>query len=248
MNMKSLSGKALILSAALVSAFLFSGCYTRLMMYQGEVTAEADSGSRGCSDCRGEVSPTGSREVCVWERDIFGYPDLRCYYTGYSSSWLYFHNTPWWYRSSYGWYDTRGCPPYYYYDRGTGRCRYYGGSYPGPNNGTGGSGGGGAAVGNRPRPQSRSVTSGSAVVEPAAASEGSPMFSGGANKLLSPVGAPVAPPAPATPPTPQPGSGSESMSKPHGGGGGGSPPPPEQKPPEQKPDKSERPRPSMRGM
>jgi len=243
------------MSVAAACLLSFGGCYTRLASYQGEVT-EAGSGGGGCGDCRDEVPFTGGSRVCVWERDFFGYPELRCYFTSYASSWLYFHNTPWWYRSSFGWRDTRGCPPHYYYDRISGTCRYYGGSYPEPNPGTGGGGGSGAAVGSaRPRPQMRGVTSGTADNErPSQNAEGgglAPMFSGGADKHLSPAGAPVKPPPPSLPAA---GSGA-GMSKPHGGGDSqqSNPPaeqkPPEQKPPEQKPvDKNERPRPSMRGM
>jgi hypothetical protein len=248
--------KVLILLFAAGCPLFLGGCYTRLMTYQGEVT-EAGSKGGGCADCREEVPYTGGRQVCVWERDLFGYPELRCYYTSYASSWLYFHNTPWWYRSNYGWRDTRGCPPYYYYDRFSGTCRYYGGSsYPGPNPGTGGGGGGAVAGSGRPRPQMRGITSGAAATTepPPPVTEGSglpPMFSGGANKTLSPAGAPSTPSS--TPPSPPPSgsSGSDAgMSKPYGGGESQhSNPPAEQKPADKKPvDKNERPRPSMRGM
>ena len=243
-----------MLPAAAACLLSFGGCYTRLMTYQGEVT-EAGSKGSDCGDCREEVLPyISNRQVCVWERDFFGYPELRCYYTGYASSWLYFHNTPWWYRSSYGWHDTRGCPPYYYYDRFSGTCRYYGGSYSKPNTGTGhggGGGGGGALVGSaRPKPQMRGVTSGEGPsVEPPPSTDGSglpPMFSGGANKTLSPVGTPSSPSS-----TPSHQSGSNAgMSKPQESGESQqSNPPAEQKPADKKPvDKNERPRPSMRGM
>jgi len=246
------SKKTLILLTAAVSLLSFGGCYTRLASYQGEVT-EAGSRGGGCVDCRDEVPFVGSRQVCVWERDFFGYPELRCYNTSYASSWLYFHNTPWWYRSSFGWRDTRGCPPFYYYDRFSGTCRYYGGSsYPRPNPGTGG--GGGAIVdSDRPRPQMRGVTSGTASPTeppPPSATEESglaPMFSGGAGKILSPVGTPSTPSA--SPPPSQSTGSDAGMSKPHGGESQQTNPPAEQKPAEQKPaDRNERPRPSMRGM
>lgn len=243
------SKRTLILPAAAVCLLSLGGCYTRLMTYQGEVT-EAGSKGSDCGDCREEVLPyISNRQVCVWERDFFGYPELRCYYTGYNSSWLYFHNTPWWYRSSYGWRDTRGCPPYYYYDRFSGTCRYYGGgSYSKPNTGTGhggGGGGGGTLVGSaRPKPQMRGVTSGEdSFVEPPPSTDGSglpPMFSGGANKTLSPVGTPSSPSS--TPPS----SGSNAgMSKPQESGESQQSNPPADKKPV---DKNERPRPSMRGM
>jgi len=215
---------------------------------------EAGSKGSGCDDCRDEVPYTGDRQVCVWERDFFGYPELRCYYTSYTSSWLYFHNTPWWYRSSYGWRDTRGCPPHYYYDRVSGVCRYYGGSsYPGPNPGTGGGSGGGAVVGSsKPKPMGRGgVTSGGTHEEqqPSYAPEGSglaPMFSGNANKSLSPVGTPVTPPSSSSSST----SSNVGMSKPQSGGENQqSNPPAEQKPAEntQGSDRRDRPHPSGRG-
>jgi len=249
------SKKSLIfLTLVAVCLLSLGGCYTRLASYQGEVT-ESGSGGGVCGDCRDEVPFTGNRQVCVWERDFFGYPELRCYYTSYASSWLYFHNTPWWYRSSFGWRDTRGCPPHYYYDRIADICRYYGGEYSRPNTGTGGGGGGGggAVVGSdRPRPQMRGVRTGTVSPEPPAEGGGlAPMFSGGANKQLSPVGTPITPSA-SVPSSSKPAAGSDAgMSKPHGGDGQPSNPPAEQKPEEKKqPEKkpNERPRPSMRGM
>ena len=195
------SKKLLILPAAAVCLLSFGGCYTRLASYQCEVT-EAGSRGGGCGDCRDEVPYTGGRQVCVWERDFFGYPELRCYYTSYASSWLYFHNTPWWYRSSFGWRDTRGCPPHYYYDRIADICRYYGGaSYPGPNTGTGGGGGSIAAKPDQapPRRNNRVIlpSEGSVSAPSGAASNGAvstPMFSNGL-KTLSPAPSPIKPPA-----------------------------------------------------
>ena len=187
--------KILILLPVLCCAFLFGGCYTKLASYQNETMAASGG---GCSDCGDEAPVNNRREVCVWERDIFGFPEMRCYTTNYSSSWMYFHSTPWWYRSNYRWYDSRGCPPHYYYDRVSGICRYYGAStYP---SGGGGGGGGGSVSGKAPsRPVSRVIKSGEEpVVEPAPVTSGSttlpsgpPMFSGGgAGKQLSPVNTP----------------------------------------------------------
>ncbi|MDR2591991.1 MAG: hypothetical protein LBC59_04200 [Chitinispirillales bacterium] len=204
------SKKTLILPVVVVSLLVFGGCYTRIMSYQGEVTEAGSKGGAGCGECLEEVPYTGSRQVCVWERDFFGYPELRCYNTGYASSWLYFHNTPWWYRNSYGWRDTRGCPPYYYYDRIMGTCRYYGGSYSRPNTGMGGGHGGGSGDGaakheQAPARRNNRVVSPSEGVgsEPAAGSASTgavstpsaPMFSGGL-KTLSPAPSPVKPPQP----------------------------------------------------
>jgi len=180
----------------LCCAFLlgFGGCYTKLASYQNETMGNGGD----CSDCGDEAPVNDRREVCVWERDIFGFPEMRCYTTNYSSSWMYFHSTPWWYRDSYRWYDTRGCPPNYYYDRGSGICRYYGSSNYHP---PGGGGGGGSAPGKAPpRPTSRVIPSGEEKPEhPAPVTSGSvtlpsgpPMFSGGgAGKHISPVNTPA---------------------------------------------------------
>jgi len=225
----------------------FGGCYTKLASYQNETMAA--NGGDGCLDCSDEAPVNNNRrEVCVWERDIFGFPEMRCYNTNYYSSWMYFHSTPWWYRSNYRYYDTRGCPPHYYYDRVSGICRYYGASTY-PSGGGGGGGGGGSASGKAPsRPVSRVIQSGEEpVVEPAPVTSGSvslpsgpPMFSGGgAGKQLSPVNTP-APSAnnptlskePEKQPPPQPSS-----------------PPPEQTPsnePNRPPSKPSKP--SSRGM
>ncbi|MDR2693296.1 MAG: hypothetical protein LBB74_03665 [Chitinispirillales bacterium] len=257
------SKKSLILLTAAVCLFSFGGCYTRLASYQGEVT-EAGSKGGGCGDCREEVPYTGNRQVCVWERDFFGYPELKCYYTSYTSSWLYFHNTPWWYRSSYGWRDTRGCPPYYYYDRFSGTCRYYGGSsYPGPNTGTGGGGGGGSGAAKHeqapPRRNGRVVLpSEGAVSAPvtgsastgAVSTPSNPMFSGGL-KTLSPAPSPIRPPAPSA--TEE--NSSQGMSKPQDGASNHAPSQPQlpqqQTPPPQKRDDTPQgppPRRNPRGM
>jgi hypothetical protein len=212
------SKKSLILPVAAVCLLSFGGCYTRLMSYQGEVT-EAGSKGGGCTDCRDEVLPyAGGRQVCVWERDFFGYPELRCYYTSYTSSWLYFHNTPWWYRSSYGWRDTRGCPPYYYYDRISGTCRYYGGSYSRPNTGTGGGGGGTAKYEQAPPRRNGRVVlpsegggSAHSATGSVSAPSSAPMFSGGL-KTLSPAPSPVKPQPSVTEENP-----GQGMSKPQDG-------------------------------
>ena len=239
--------KLFIFLPVLFCALLSGGCYTQLMSYQGEVLAGRDSAGADCGECR-EVAPASDRrEICVWERDMFGYPDLRCYNTNYSSSWVYFHNTPWWYRDSYGWYDTRGCPPYYYFDRISGICRYYSSSnYPHGNSGSGGGGGGGASLRQPPRPQSRSIPSEPAVTEEPASPGLPPMFSGGSSAPLSPVGSPVTSSS-----SPGPSSSSQTLSKPQDA-------PPPQKETQQQPATEQRPkrddtsrpppRPSSRGM
>ena len=237
----------LTLSAALLCAFLFGGCYTQMMAYQGEATQGRDNRGDECHDCRDQVPVSSSRrEICVWERDIFGYPELRCYNTNYHSSWMYFHSTPWWYRSNFGWRDTRGCPPHYYYDRYAGICRLYGHTYPPANTGTGSSGGGSAGISRdeRPGPVGRGISPGAAANEPrpttSSASESAPMF-GNTMRTLSPTGAPVQQQPPS--------SGSSdagTLAKPQE-----SPPPPPPPAQEQRPsntDERPRPRPTSRGM
>jgi hypothetical protein len=175
--------KLLIPLTAFFCAFILSGCYTKIASYQNETIPS--SGSGGCVDCRDEAPASDRRQICVWERDIFGFPEMRCYYTNYASSWMYFHSTPWWYRSNYGWYDTRGCPAYYYYDRTSGICRYYGGSY----SSGGGSGGSSQPSGGSPPARRNSrVAPDDDIYAPSGS--GSPMFTGGA-RTLSPAGSRV---------------------------------------------------------
>jgi hypothetical protein len=186
------SKKLLIPLTAVFCAFLSAGCYTKIASFQNEtMPTSASAAGSGCADCRDEAPVSDRREICVWERDIFGWPEMRCYTTNYASSWMYFHNTPWWYRNNYGWYDTRGCPAYYYYDRVSGICRYYGGSYYPPS----GVGGGGNAAGapSVPRRSSRAGPEESVPVQQTTGG-GSHIFSGGARQL-SPAGSPVPPAA-----------------------------------------------------
>ena len=224
--------KMKIVLTAVFCVFAFNGCYTKLAYYQDETAPYAER----CVDCVEErPAPSSSREVCVWERDMFGFAQLRCYNSNYSSSWMYFHNTPWWYRDRYRWYETRGCPPYYYYDRVSGMCRYYGTSHPGrPGHPTGGGGGsvGSASPGSGSgiRAPRRDLPAGSQT--PQQNYEGSaPMFPASSTRQLSPVGAPV---------TQSSSSSNDALSK----GGQESnksetPPPQTAPPPEQKPQSQE---------
>ncbi len=63
-------------------------------------------------------------EICVWERDLLGYPRLNCYKTYYPRNWFIYNNTPWWYRNDAFWDDYGRCPRYHYYDPSCGCCRY----------------------------------------------------------------------------------------------------------------------------
>ena len=210
--------------AAVFCALAFSGCYTKLAYYQGETAPYAERSEESLE----ERALSQTREVCVWERDMFGFAHLRCYNSNYSSSWLYFHNTPWWYRNQYRWYETRGCPPYYYYDRGSGSCRYYGALRPGrPGHppGGGGSASSGTSRGGI-RGSQRDLPAGS---ETSNQSHGSsvPMFPTSSTKQLSPVGAPVNTPS---------SSSNDALSKGGHENKNETPPPPQvTSPPEQKP-------------
>ena len=194
--------KKFILPFALLCLFVFGGCYTRMMSYYGETptsgTPRAESGildDSGCeAECPAEVAPlVNRREICIWERNIFGYPELRCYNTNHSTGWVYFHNTPWWYRDRfhyYGHHHYHRCPPHYYFDRISGICRYYdrGPSRPG------GGGSGSAEVELPPRRSAR-IAPTPADAPPPAPMDAPPMFPSGV-KQLSPVATPATPPPP----------------------------------------------------
>jgi hypothetical protein len=217
--------KMLISLAAVFCALLPAGCYTKIASFQNEtMPTSASAAGSGCDDCRDEAPVSGRREICVWERDIFGWPEMRCYTTNYASSWMYFHNTPWWYRNNYGWYDTRGCPAYYYYDRVSGICRYYGGSYYPPSNSGGGGGGNAANAPSVPRRSSRAGPEESIPVQEPAAS-GGPMFTG-STRQLSPA------PSPAPSVTAPPHNSGEGLAKPQETASKEqAPPPPQQQQP-----------------
>ncbi|MDR3013727.1 MAG: hypothetical protein LBU70_11080 [Chitinispirillales bacterium] len=209
----------LILAMALLCVFLFADCYTQLMTYQGETLgAHPRRVARDCSDCE-DVAPSAAwREVCVWERDIFGYPEMRCYNTNHHSAWVYFHNTPWWYRNHFSWHNSRGCPPYYFYDRITGICRYYTTYYPPPRPPNDSPGSGSDMVPEAParrNSRGRVPTHPSEVDYDIHSASSSSMFSGGGSvRQLSPVSSPT----PSTPSTPSDPSQGQTLSRPQEGG------------------------------
>ena len=183
--------KMKIVLAAVIFAFAFNGCYTKLAYHQNETAPFAER----CEDCVEErFAPRAAREVCVWERDMFGFAQLRCYNSNYSSSWFYFHNTPWWYRGQYRWYESRGCPPYYYYDRVSRRCRYFDSSHHHHGSSRPGGGGGGGKdsswVGGSRRTQDRIVPGGSQPTQRSYESS-APMFPASSTRQLSPAGSPT---------------------------------------------------------
>jgi len=111
---------------------LFTGCYTQLMVVdQSPPPAETEEWviDSATGDTVKVIRQVDTIEVddgrtCVWERDLMGYPRLRCYDSYYPSSWYYSNYSPWWYRNDPYYYDYRRCPRYYYYDPSCGCCRY----------------------------------------------------------------------------------------------------------------------------
>ncbi|MFW5785532.1 MAG: hypothetical protein ACOCW1_05035 [Chitinispirillaceae bacterium] len=163
-----------------VLSITLSGCYTKFASYDNEVLPE-EEGSREKEQV--DTIVTREREICVWERDMFGYPELRCYQTNYSWSWYDFNNTPWWYRDNPNWYDHRRCPPYYYYDSYTGTCRYGGSDYSPPSD----EGGDREELPSRRRSQPFSEKAPSVDSENQALQKKSePMFDDADNKPISP--------------------------------------------------------------
>lgn len=120
-----------------VLALCVSGCYTQFAMVDRtepppeEVEWVVDSATGDTVRVIREVDTveTDDGQTCVWERDLMGYPYLRCYDSFYPRDWFYYNYSPWWYRNDPYWYDYRRCPRYYYYDPSCGCCRYTSGDY-----------------------------------------------------------------------------------------------------------------------
>jgi hypothetical protein len=110
--------KGLLLKSSITALWplllITPGCYTRFAEFEPvSVKAAADT-----------VAPQDS-EICIWERDLTGYPRLRCYPSYYPRQWYLYNYSPWWYHNSSHLYNSEKCPPYYYYDDNCGCCRYY---------------------------------------------------------------------------------------------------------------------------
>jgi len=101
---------------ALAAALVLSatGCYTRFAEFE-PVSAKAAA----------DTVKTADTETCIWERDLTGYPRLRCYPAHYPRQWYMYNYSPWWYHNSQHLYSAEKCPPYYYFDNNCGCCRYY---------------------------------------------------------------------------------------------------------------------------
>ncbi len=165
-QIKKISSQVLLpLWVVLFVALFGSGCYTQLATYEpstgGTATYSGDEEIRKKAQQRDTIR-IRDREYCVWTRDFFGDPVLRCYDSRYSWQWHDYYYEPWWYRQSPWWnrYEHRRCPRYYYYDPACGCCRYYK-DRPYSGGGSGGSGsGGGSGVPSEPPPlKSRSGSS-----------------------------------------------------------------------------------------
>jgi hypothetical protein len=99
-----------------VLSLAFAGCYTRLAEFP-------PAGAPAAADT---VRPSdSSKETCVWERDLAGFPRLHCYPLYYPRQWYRYNYSPWWYHSDRYLYSKEKCPPYYYLDPTCGCCRYY---------------------------------------------------------------------------------------------------------------------------
>ena len=113
------------LGVILISA----GCYTQFALVDKAVPETIKTVVDSVGDTVKVIKQTDTvfqkeHEVCVWERDLLGYPHLRCYKSFYPRDWFVYQNTPWWYRNDPFWGDIDRCPRYYYYDSDCGCCRY----------------------------------------------------------------------------------------------------------------------------
>ncbi|MBD3391795.1 MAG: hypothetical protein GF418_07025 [Chitinivibrionales bacterium] len=109
---------------------LLAGCYTRFATLDRPATLPAEQ-TETVVDSSGDTVKVvrqvdtveiRDREVCYWERDLFGRPRLRCYDTYYDDDWYYYHDYPWWYTdySRYSRYNCH-CPYHLHYHP---HCRY----------------------------------------------------------------------------------------------------------------------------
>lgn len=113
------------------SVFTISGCYTQFATTERKPIPEVvDTIIDSTGDTVKVIQRTDTifqkeEEICVWERDLMGYPRLNCYKSYYPRDWFMYNHSPWWYRNDPYWYDYDRCPRYYYYDYSCGCCKYY---------------------------------------------------------------------------------------------------------------------------
>jgi hypothetical protein len=111
-------------------AGFMTGCYTRFATIEERSitpdsrTANTGSAGSGVADSLDTLKKADD-ETCVWERDLMGFPYLRCYKGYYPREWYRNNFSPWWYQTDAHLYDRSRCPAYYYYDKSCGCCRYY---------------------------------------------------------------------------------------------------------------------------
>jgi hypothetical protein len=171
-------------------SLIFAGCYTQFAVVDKAVPETIKTVVDSTGDTVKVIERTDTvlqkdNQVCVWERDLMGYPRLRCYRSFYPQDWFAYNNTPWWYRNDPFWGDFDRCPRYYYYDLDCGCCRYstnrydyfdrshhYGRDYDRGFSGHGGNSGGGGGGGGASGPSGNSShdkdtrTTAKKVVEP----------------------------------------------------------------------------------
>lgn len=126
--------QSVLLTVLAVGSVFLTGCYTQLTTIdrtpppqpKEEVEWVVDTATGDTVKVVRQVDTiqTEDHQTCIWERDLMGYPHLRCYDSFYPRDWFYYNNSPWWYRNDPYWYDYDRCPRYYYYDPSCGCCRY----------------------------------------------------------------------------------------------------------------------------
>ena len=126
--------QSVLLTVLAAGTVFLTGCYTQLTTIdrtpppqpKEEVEWVVDSATGDTVKVVRQVDTiqTEDHQTCIWERDLMGYPHLRCYDSFYPRDWFYYNNSPWWYRNDPYWYDYSRCPRYYYYDPSCGCCRY----------------------------------------------------------------------------------------------------------------------------
>ncbi len=125
-----------ILTASVAIILGASGCYTKFATprreYQPskELMVVDSTGDTVRVITKTDTVRTSEQEICIWERDIAGFPRLRCFQSRHSHGYYLYSNVPWWYRAHPHVYDYGYCPPNYYYDFHRGTCRYIWSSSP----------------------------------------------------------------------------------------------------------------------
>lgn len=124
----------LISSITSVLPFLLLGCYTQFSTLEPPSAPNATGANEAdsvvvVSDTSKNVDTivTRDNQVCVWERDLLGYPHLRCFTSYFPQSYYNYNYSSWWDRDDPYWPDYDRCPRYYFFDQSCGCCRYING-------------------------------------------------------------------------------------------------------------------------